>query len=313
MKSAYNHWFSRLYLDDCQKSELIVKVKNAKADSLNQKVRLKKQYFRLIPAACTFAVVAAALIVYRQISSRPVLPSAEITGSSCSISDTASTAAVQTEAAADSAAAEESGSSSTASSAVNTQPAETKRTPATTKKFESTVSTAVTAVPGKFVEINEIPSVMVPSPLKFPDGYYQEDWTEERFIGYLGRDPKPKWVPDGMTRYTGPHILYFDKDGNVLFYRYGYTYRENLNDYTSKSLEVNVAKGQKAYNDVIYPAAAQVKSSINGVSMFIGHANLKGKDLYLAEFSYQNIGYYIEGESGVTQDEFIKIIESIVG
>ena len=110
-----------------------------------------------------------------------------------------------------------------------------------------------------------------------------KEWPDQRFGIY--------------KRNNGTGEIYWD--GNVLNYS---------NDDFSRSVNIEIDKGTLPFCDYLFYEPTEEKSIINNVEMIIGQTD---NGYYYAEFIYHNTGFRIVGE-GLTQDEFVAIISSLV-
>ncbi len=88
-------------------------------------------------------------------------------------------------------------------------------------------------------------------------------------------------------------------DGNVLNFS---------NEDFTRSVHVGVDKGSYVHQDYLYFKGTEEKSVINNLEVLIG---LSENGYYYSEFMYNGVGFFIDAE-GVTEDEFVAIIASII-
>ncbi len=107
----------------------------------------------------------------------------------------------------------------------------------------------------------------------------------------------PDQCGDIFRRNGGTGEVYWD--GNVLNFS---------NEDFTRSVHVGVDKGSYVPQDYLYFKGTEEKSVINNIEVLIG---LTENGYYYSEFMYNGVGFLIDAE-GVTEDEFIAIISSII-
>ena len=134
------------------------------------------------------------------------------------------------------------------------------------------------------------------------------EMTRDELIAYYGVDYAPD-IPDDMKaweeeqssgifrRNGGTGEVYWDAD--ILNYS---------NEDFTRSVHVEVDKGSYVLQDYLYFKGTEEKSVINNVDVLIG---LTENGYYYSEFMYNGVGFLIDAE-GVTEDEFVAIIASII-
>ena len=131
--------------------------------------------------------------------------------------------------------------------------------------------------------------------------------TREEMIEYYGVDYIPDvpadikpWEDERSGIYkrdSGTGEVYWDTD--ILNYS---------NEDFTRSVHVEVDKGSYVLQDYLYFKGTEEKSVINNVDVLIG---LTENGYYYSEFMYNGVGFLIDAE-GVTEDEFVAIIASII-
>ena len=92
-----------------------------------------------------------------------------------------------------------------------------------------------------------------------------------------------------------------------LFFQVHYLYCRRIEDFT-RSVHIEVDKGSYVLKDYYFFKGTEEKSVINNHEVLIG---LSESGYYYSEFMYNGIGFLIDA-TGVTEDEFIAIITSIL-
>lgn len=133
------------------------------------------------------------------------------------------------------------------------------------------------------------------------------EMTMEELCEYYGVDYIPdvpidiKIWPDQIgeifKRNGGTGEVYWDANG-VNF----------SNEDFTRTVHVEVDKGSYVLQDYLYFKGTEEKSLINNTEVLIG---LTENGYYYSEFMYNGIGFLIDAK-GVTEDEFISIIQSII-
>ena len=113
------------------------------------------------------------------------------------------------------------------------------------------------------------------------------------------------WLPTGLEN-TEDAYVYYNEDGSE-FMMSGYTF-SNLS--TGSYLMVRFQKDVLPMTDTKYQLENQVTSTINGEDIVIGYS--EELDAYFTTFIYDGIGYELTGMQGISQDDFISIIQSIL-
>ncbi len=132
--------------------------------------------------------------------------------------------------------------------------------------------------------------------------------SQEEMIEYYGVDYIPDvpedikpWeneVSSGIFRRNGgTGEVYWDKD--ILNF--------SNEDFTRK-VHLEIAKGHIPFCDYLHFDGTEKMSVINGYKLFIG---LTDSGYYYTEFMYKDAGFRIDA-CGVTEEEFVKVIASII-
>lgn len=159
-------------------------------------------------------------------------------------------------------------------------------------------------------------------------GAHKKEWTIEQVNEYLGRDFRPTELPTGLKDFSnsGKWQVAVNSDGSMAYDSFTVGYRENDSDEyqpLERKLTIDASKGKIPFQCGIYKTDLTKKSNINGVELFVGyrkesygpyddnHTPTGYYDMYVAEFIYKDIGYYILSDN-LTQEEFINILFSII-
>ena len=133
------------------------------------------------------------------------------------------------------------------------------------------------------------------------------EMSREEMIDYYGVDYIPD-VPEDIKpwedqccgiyrRNGGTGEVYWDRD----------VFNFSNADFT-RSISLEVEKGGIPWLDYLHLSANEEKSLINNVEVFIGQSE---SGYYYSEFMYEDVGFAMCAE-GVSQDEFVAIIASII-
>jgi hypothetical protein len=160
-----------------------------------------------------------------------------------------------------------------------------------------------------------------------PEKTYKENWTTERIIEYLGRDPRPCHVPEDLAgNEQNPQKIIFYNDGTVAYDNFHFGYNQITEAdirFEARTLSLEVSKERLPKADCFYIADNEKVSNINGHEVSVGYCvmtygpydenkNPSGYyDVYFADFIHEGTGYRIRA-SNLSQEEFIDILLSIV-
>lgn len=171
-----------------------------------------------------------------------------------------------------------------------------------------------------------------------------EKWTFKQYCDLLGFDPLPTKVPQGLSLIENDtKDISFNNDTRMDFYNtWSFVYVSGSEE-NAKSITVNVNPSSIPYWSV--PRAYQLqgnvqltdvdkllklgeKSQINGTKVTIWHKSkgsvwnymggdvagetLEVTDYYCADFQYKGAGFTVTAQNGITQDEFVQVLESII-
>lgn len=115
-------------------------------------------------------------------------------------------------------------------------------------------------------------------------------------------------VPEGFEEWDDQVYGVFRRDGGT-----GEIYWDQMvinydNEDASKKINMEVKKGSLPVLDYYFGDAKEEKSILNNLEVAIGFSEVSG---YHAIFMYKDVGFCINGD-GLTQDEFVKMISSII-
>lgn len=133
-----------------------------------------------------------------------------------------------------------------------------------------------------------------------------EEWSETKYIDYLGLDPRPTYIPENFKEMTSNNqIEVMSEDRTLECDNFNFYYVGEDNSYIS----IDVSKGQLPVYSSSYK---ENSSSISIVDDEISYSeDLDTKDEHFKEFMHNNIGYSITAK-GVSEEDFIKMISSII-
>ena len=154
-------------------------------------------------------------------------------------------------------------------------------------------------------------------------------WKPSQVIIYLGKDVRPKYIPATLkplydySKYNHrvfirdfskyDHRIFVRENSIVYYDNIGYAYKADLKDKSSPHLSVVVSKGKHPAADRIYVGGKDAQELSKDIST-IGVTKISVqhyKKGYFAEFIYGNNGYFVMSD-GISQEEFIKVLISIV-
>lgn len=198
------------------------------------------------------------------------------------------------------------------------------------------------------IHINQLGNLTDEAP-KFAAPIYDgvETWTFKQYCDLLGFNPLPTEIPEGLRLIKNDtKTMYFNSNyGRVDFYNTWWSiYTDAENTEKSKCIMVLVNPTCVSYwlvprpcefRNIVQPddfdKAMNLgeKSDINGTKVLIWHKDkgtvwnyastksifggpMEVTDYYIADFKYKNAAFTITAQNGVTQDEFIKVLQSII-
>ncbi|MDF2943297.1 MAG: hypothetical protein K0S01_2155 [Herbinix sp.] len=113
------------------------------------------------------------------------------------------------------------------------------------------------------------------------------------------------WLPTGLEK-SEDAFIYYNEDGSE-FMMSGYHFS---NPSTGATLSIRFQHGALPMTDLKYQLENEETSTINGEDIVIGYS--KDLDAYCTTFMYEDIGYELSGSQGISQDDFVHVIQSIV-
>ena len=131
--------------------------------------------------------------------------------------------------------------------------------------------------------------------------------TREEMIEYYGVDYIPD-VPADIKPWEDERSGIYKRDGGMGEVYWDTDILNYSNEDFTRSVHVEVDKGSYVLQDYLYFKGTEEKSVINNVDVLIG---LTENGYYYSEFMYNGVGFLIDAE-GVTEDEFVAIIASII-
>ena len=137
-----------------------------------------------------------------------------------------------------------------------------------------------------------------------------EDFVEmsrEEMIEYYGIDCFPD-VPADIKAWEDGRLGIFKKNGGIGEVYWDQDVLNYSNQDFTRLINIEVAKGNIPFLDYSTFSVEDDTSVINNVELKIG---LTDDGHYYTEFMYKNVGFIISAE-GLTQDEFVSVIASII-
>lgn len=140
--------------------------------------------------------------------------------------------------------------------------------------------------------------------IRLPENGTTETLSYENYLEKAGMN-LDLWLPTGLEN-TDDAYVYYNDDGSE-FMMSGYTFS---NPSSGESLIIKFQKDALPMTDTRYQLENEKVTTINGVDVVIGYS--KDLDAYLTAFIYKGIGYELTGMQGISQEDFIRIIQSII-
>lgn len=131
--------------------------------------------------------------------------------------------------------------------------------------------------------------------------------TREEMIEYYGVDYIPD-VPADIKPWKDERSGIYKRDGGTGEVYWDTDILNYSNEDFTRSVHVEVDKGSYVLKDYLFFKGTEEKSIINNFEVLIG---LSENGCYYSEFMYNGVGFLIDAE-GVTEDEFVAIIASII-
>ncbi len=156
------------------------------------------------------------------------------------------------------------------------------------------------------IHINKINNLSS-TKIKLPDGYYTKELSYNQYISELGINknieiPKDMFISKDTTK------IYYNPDGSI-FLMNGFVYSTPSQDNKDRSVQLRFQQGQIPLTDLLYAFDTETESSFGSTNAVIGY-NEK-TDTFISNFIHEEIGYSLKAV-GLSQDEFVQIIASIV-
>jgi hypothetical protein len=154
------------------------------------------------------------------------------------------------------------------------------------------------------VFFNNVESVQQ-AKIALPDGAIETSWSFKQVQDYFETDFLPKYIPSSIkgNSIEDSVSIYLDKSESVVFDNISYHY----GDSDERGLAVTVSKNKLPIKDEIFITNNTQMSNINDTDILILETS---PNYYYASFLYDGVGYIITAY-GISQSEFIKILQSI--
>ncbi len=133
------------------------------------------------------------------------------------------------------------------------------------------------------------------------------EMTREQMVEYYGVDYIPD-VPADIKPWEDERSGIYKRDGGTGEVYWDADILNYSNEDFSRTVHLEVDKGSNVLQDCFYFKGTEEKSVINNVEVLIG---LSENGYYYAEFMYNDVGFLLDAK-GVTQDEFVAIISSVL-
>ena len=124
---------------------------------------------------------------------------------------------------------------------------------------------------------------------------------------YYGVDYVPD-VPADIKMWTDQCGIIYRRNGGTGEVYWDHNVLNFSNEDFTRSVHVEIDKGSYVLQDYLYFKGTEEKSVINNVEIVIGLAE---SGYYYSEFMFNGVGFLVDAE-GVTEDEFVAIIASII-
>ncbi|MEG0691462.1 MAG: hypothetical protein RR444_00050 [Oscillospiraceae bacterium] len=201
-------------------------------------------------------------------------------------------------------------------------------------EVDTIISKAAAIVPPNSIVINEITEPLTQfKPRNFleEEGYYEELWTDQQVVEYLGVSPIPTYLPEDLASNYVPsdtptQKVIFNQDATIAFDTFSYYFCEpqltrEFNP-TRRTLSVSVAKDKMPQEDMLYKSDTTKSSFLNGWTVTLSRIkkpyefNDKNEitasfDRFVAEFVYNGVGYRVISDN-LTQQEFTDVVSSLI-
>lgn len=131
--------------------------------------------------------------------------------------------------------------------------------------------------------------------------------SKDELNEYYGINVFPT-LPDDIKEWEDQQFGIYKRDGGIGEVYWDGTGANYSNEDFTRSVHIGVDKGSYVFRDYLYFKGTEEKSIINNFEVLIG---LSENGYYYSEFMYKGVGFFIDAE-GVTEEEFVEIIASIV-
>lgn len=131
--------------------------------------------------------------------------------------------------------------------------------------------------------------------------------TRDEMIAYYGVGYIPD-IPTDIKPWEDERSGIYRRDGGTGDVYWDADILNYSNEDFTRSVHLEVNKGNRVLQDYLYFEPTEDKSVINNSEVMIGKTD---NGIYFAEFMYKGVGFLLNAE-GVTQDEFVAIIASIL-
>lgn len=131
--------------------------------------------------------------------------------------------------------------------------------------------------------------------------------TRDEMIAYYGVDYVPT-VPEDITAWEDERSGIYKRNGGSGEVYWDADILNYSNEDFTRTVHLEVDNGNNVLPDYFFFKGTEEKSVINNVFVLIG---LSENGYYYADFTYKDIGFHINAK-GVTEDEFVAIITSII-
>lgn len=133
------------------------------------------------------------------------------------------------------------------------------------------------------------------------------EMTREEMVEYYGVDYIPD-VPADIKPWEDERSGIYRRNGGIGEVYWDADILNYSNEDFTRTVHVEVDKGSYVLQDCLFFRGTEEKSIINNFEVLIG---LSENGYYYSEFMYNGVGFCIDA-NGVTEDEFVAIITSIL-
>lgn len=133
------------------------------------------------------------------------------------------------------------------------------------------------------------------------------EMTRGEMIQYYGVDYIPD-VPADLKPWEDEKSGIYKRSGGIGEVYWDADILNYSNEDFTRNIHLEVDKGSNVLRDYVYFDGTEEKSLINNIEMLMG---VTDNGYYYAEFMYKGVGFLL-GADGLTQDEFVSVVLSLL-